>query len=189
MTKYYTGSKAQSYEADRRDQAKWKWENATVSSLLKDLEFDSVIDAPVGTGRFLHLYDTRVYCFDISQDMIDIAKAKGVDAEYRRCDLVRDQLPIEADLIVSIRFLNLIDAAQTKRALDNLLSSARRYAIFTMLTVPDDYKGKMKLGRVYLHWDKLAREVVERNCFEIVGRYPYEDNVPGSYQIFLCRRV
>jgi len=189
VEEYYTGIRARHYDADRRNDPKWHWEIEAVSNILVGLEIKSVIDAPVGSGRFLPFYGVPTYALDLSEDMIDIAKVRFPNAEYILHDIVRYPLPVEADLVVSIRFLNLITSTEADRALGNLLSSARQYAIFTARTVPDDYSSKMKVGWVYLHRRSMLEYAVGRNDFGISEVHLYEDSVPGQYQIFLCRRI
>jgi len=76
----YTGSVADVYDAKRMDDPKWKIEQEIIERLLSDLPPGAwVVDAPVGTGRFFHLYqqkDLIVRGIDISEDMLKKAAAK-----------------------------------------------------------------------------------------------------------------
>jgi ubiquinone/menaquinone biosynthesis C-methylase UbiE len=76
----YVGQVADGYDAKRMDDPKWKIEQEIIERLLSDLPRGSwVVDAPVGTGRFFHLYaknDLIVRGIDISEDMLKKAAAK-----------------------------------------------------------------------------------------------------------------
>ena len=189
---HYQGTRAWRYEADRKRQAKWRFETRTVTKVLAMLngKIGSIIDAPVGTGRFLALYPpVPVLGLDLSQDMLDIAAAKDTGTELRRHDLLNDGMTEWADLVVCVRFLNLVGWADAARALGNLLGAAKRYAMFTMRTVPGSFKGAMRLGRVFLHRDGELLRLLDAQGFEAVERYRFKDSVPGNYDLLLCQRV
>lgn len=187
----YHGKAAIRYEAERRKQAKWRFETRTVIKVLSKLngEIDSIIDAPVGTGRFLELYKIPVVGLDISKDMLRKAAGKLTDAKLYQHDLVNKPITARADLVISIRFLNLMSWREASKALINLLAASNKYILFTMRTVPDGFKGKMNVGRVYLHREFALLGLLTDNSFLVVKRYHFEDKVPGSYDLVLCRRV
>lgn len=191
IAKHYSGAKATGYEAHRRRQPKWKWERSVMVCILDQLrgEIESVIDAPVGTGRFLNLYRVPVTGLDYSKDMLNQARGKPTKATLLRHDLVNCDLAISADLVVCFRFLNLINTATAQQALDRLLSAANKYAVFTARTVSDDYARTMSVGRVFLHRKGAIEKTIAQCGFEIVGRHLFKDTVPGNYDIVLCRRI
>ena len=186
----YEGAGAKGYEAARRKQAKWQWEDATVRKVLATLgnEVQSVIDAPVGTGRFLDLYTMPAVGYDVSADMLDVARSLHEGAELHRLDLVTEALPTTADLVVSVRFLNLLDTPDALKALGHLLAAARKYALFTLRTVAEGYIGSYSVGRVRLHCDWEMLCAIGAAGFEVVERHSFPDNVPGLYDIILVRR-
>ena len=188
--KQYAGAKAKGYEAARRKQAKWKWEDTTLRKVLARLggEVRSVIDAPVGTGRFLGLYTVPAVGYDASADMLGVARASHKKAVLHKLDLVGEALPESADLVVSVRFLNLLNTPDALKALGHLLAAARKYAVFTCRTVPEGYIGAYSVGRVKLHCDWEMLCAIEAAGFKTVERYHFPDNVPGLYDIFLVRR-
>lgn len=87
----YHGAVATGYDAKRENDPKWTIEQKIIEGLLDDLPEGSIIlDAPVGTGRFLPCYARKkfkILGLDKSLDMLKEAHAKGV------------ALDIEGDLI------------------------------------------------------------------------------------------
>ena len=189
--KYYSGAKATGYEAHRRQHPKWKWERSIMVRILDRLrgEVESVIDAPVGTGRFLNLYRVPVTGLDYSKDMLSQAREKVTKATLLRHNMVNRDLSISADLVVCFRFLNLLDTKTARRVLGRLLSAACKYAVFTVRTVEDDYAHRMSVGRVFLHRKSAIEKTIEQCGFEIVRRHLFKDAVPGNYDIVLCKRI
>lgn len=189
--KHYSGAKALCYESHRRKQPKWKWERLIMQRIHNSLgdEIGSVIDAPVGTGRFLNLYRVPVTGFDYSKDMLARARLKGSKAILLRHDLLKRDLLAWADLVVCFRFLNLIPNNWARLVLRRLLNAANKYAVFTVRTVKDDYSRKMSVGRVFLHRRGVIDKTIKRCGFEVVKRFEFKDKVPGQYDIVLCKRV
>src|SRR3990167_10578880 len=95
----YNGEIAKGYDAKREDSEKWKAEDRIVREMLSDLpRGTSVLDVPVGTGRFIPLYEElgfRVLGLDISDDMLREAsqKAKSDDTFLRFGDARNLDLP------------------------------------------------------------------------------------------------
>ena len=187
----YYGTKSREYEKTRKKQLKWRFEKAIMLKVLKRLgdKVENVIDAPVGTGILLDLYKAPVRGYDISQDMLDLAKAKGTDATLKQWDIINKPIYAKADLVVCIRFLNLVDWKDATKALINLLAASKKYILFTMRTVPHGFKGKMNVGRVYLHKDTDLKRLLADKGFEIVERFRHHDAVPGNYDLILCKRT
>ena len=195
MSNRYHGDTAAHYERHRRKQKKWLFEAKALNRILFNLkdEILSVIDAPIGTGRFLDLYKNvykfpSVIGYDISKDMLRQASNKMSGATLVKLDLVQDKILAKADLVVCIRFLNLVNFVNTIKALSNLLDASKKYIVFTMRTVPEGYVGQRTVGRVYLHSDFDLKCLLMEEGFEIVERYHFQDKVPGQYDLILCKR-
>lgn len=87
----YSGAIASKYESDRLAEPLWAAEQEYVKQWVSTLPPNtSVIDVPVGTGRFLAMYAERrlrVLGVDVSSDMI--AEARGKASECRSdCELL-----------------------------------------------------------------------------------------------------
>src|SRR5437899_5461628 len=81
LARNYLGTAAKTYDDERAKLEKWASEQRIVEDLLATLPAgSSVVDIPIGTGRFvdayhrLHLTPTGM---DISPDMIEIAARKA----------------------------------------------------------------------------------------------------------------
>jgi len=137
--RHYFGAKATGYEEKRRKYPEWPHEHAAVARLLRDAQ--TVLDAPVGTGRFAPLYvGRRVVGLDASRDMLDLAaiamRENGVAAELREHDLTRPLaaiVPAPVDVAVVIRFIGLLLPAEVPVVLRNVLAVSRR----ALVEIPD----------------------------------------------------
>lgn len=186
--KQYEGAGALGYEAARRKQAKWQWEDRVVRDVLARYsgEIASVIDAPVGTGRFLSLYRVPAVGYDVSSDMLTVARELHADARLERLDLLRDALPERADLVVCVRFLNLVDTDAAVLALGKLLDAANKYALFTCRTGEPQ-----RIGKVYVHRREAIEDMIEQHGFQVqvLDSRIFPDKVGGEYNMILVRRA
>jgi ubiquinone/menaquinone biosynthesis C-methylase UbiE len=146
----YRGRKAATYEAVRQKQRRWSLENRAVEKLLPANTM-SVLDCPVGTGRFLPLYADRgiptVHGVDVSDEMLDLARHKVARAmrTYKLIGKVKPQIVLERgyadalrwgdrnmDVAVCVRFLDLIEEASMRQVVREMCRIARRAVILTI---------------------------------------------------------
>ena len=84
--KRYFGKRATGYEARRAGRPHWAKENAAVESMLSDLpRCSSVLDVPVGTGRYVEIYKRAGFFaagLDASGDMLDVARENARKIGY-----------------------------------------------------------------------------------------------------------
>lgn len=113
----YAGRNAENYERQRSG-TKWVSEDRAVEQLLTHVgEGSSILDVPVGTGRFFPYFSARkfkIYGADTSVDMIARARsnAERIGARVHLIESDILSLPYDDDtfdLVICIRFLNLID--------------------------------------------------------------------------------
>jgi ubiquinone/menaquinone biosynthesis C-methylase UbiE len=102
----YVGAVADGYDAKRETSEKWKAEQRLVEEFLSNLpENSTVLDIPVGTGRFLPFYLNKGYRFigmDTSGDMIvqallKVAEQKQVEAFVTTCNQSGRIVPAHLD--------------------------------------------------------------------------------------------
>ncbi len=113
---HYAGENARTYDKDRSSSLKWQFQHDTLQQYLQQLPLTSfsVVDAPVGTGRFLGLYNennriSSVAGLDYSEDMLlEAQKIKCEKASLVKYDLINTPIATEYDILVMVRFLNLI---------------------------------------------------------------------------------
>lgn len=74
----YNEAVARTYEQDREGELHWRQENEFVAQHIADREINSLLDVPVGTGRFFSFYRrvAHVVGVDISEEMLNQARAK-----------------------------------------------------------------------------------------------------------------
>lgn len=178
--KKYHGRKAVTYDAVRTKQQRWTLENEAVERLLGIPNgVKSVVDVPVGTGRFLPLYRRLgiidITGVDVSEEMLKLAKRKRVGAHLHVGDATAlaepDGQPYEYgafDVAVCVRFLDLIDEAAMRRVMAELMRVARRAVVLTI-----------RWGENYV--PKVNTATHDRNAFKrLIKRHGWgiEETVP-----------
>lgn len=195
----YSGERAAEYESARSDDPKWKFEEDALVEAVSILshEIQSIIDAPVGTGRFLEKYTSiresiQIIGIDYSDDMLNIARRKNSSANIRfiEHDIINKYIPVEADLVVCFRFLNLVCTEAASMSLSNLMRSAKKYILFSIRTVPDYCNEEKKIeNKIYLHKISDIDRVIVANHFATISRVFFSDTRRGHYSVILCRRL
>jgi ubiquinone/menaquinone biosynthesis C-methylase UbiE len=140
-SKKYRGRKAETYEDIRKKQARWNLENETVGAWIAELKPRTVLDVPVGTGRFFEDYakaSCTVLGIDISEAMLDLAKKKLRGAKAKHIQLeqgsatnleVKDK---SADMVICVRFLDLIDQDGMRATVKEICRVAKKNIVCTI---------------------------------------------------------
>lgn len=130
---FYTGSKAETYEETRAHKPKWRREHAIVEQMLRRLAPGTVLDVPVGTGRFIDLYHDlgiRFTGVDVSEDMLAIAKGRTQVGSLVHGDITALAFAdASVDLALCIRFLNLAGFGMVQDTLDELVRVSSSHVI------------------------------------------------------------
>lgn len=128
----YSAEEAASYESAREVEPLWRVENAYVSNLVSRLQGMSILDVPVGTGRFLEFYGGRhVIGVDLSESMLDKARERASALGMPHTTLVQGsvtQLPFgdaEFDLVLCWRLLHLLPPESLAPALAEMARVCR----------------------------------------------------------------
>jgi len=134
----YHGEVVEGYDAKRQDSPKWIEENRIIAEWLSDLPpGTTVLDCPVGTGRFLRLYEEsgfNVICMDVSEDMLRKAHEIGsvVKNDYVMGDACDTQLSDKIiDVAMMIRLTRWLSPEDCVRALQEMQRVAKNRIIFT----------------------------------------------------------
>jgi ubiquinone/menaquinone biosynthesis C-methylase UbiE len=134
----YSGEAAKKYEAIRAKGRKWQRETTAVTEILSKLPRRStLLDSPVGTGRFVPLYrefNFKVVGVDISDDMLAEARAKiaeyGADMIALQGDALDLQLPDGAfQAGVCMRFFNWLAWPEVEQVFGELSRVVRSHLI------------------------------------------------------------
>lgn len=213
----YAGRNAENYELQRSG-AKWVSEDRAIEQLLKHVgEGATILDVPVGTGRFFRYFKARkfnTYGVDISADMIAQARANAERIEARVRIIESDILSLpydddSFDLVMCIRFLNLIDWQGAGLVLHELTRVSRDKMIIGVryFTPPSDLQARpadllrlaMRLTGIprYLayrrglvfHEKQLLTKLTERLGLEVLYKSYVERRWDGTdYVIMLLRK-
>lgn len=151
----YNGSVAEGYDAKRVSQEKWQNENRIIEDWLWDLPIGTaVLDCPVGTGRFIPLYEElgfHVLGLDISEDMLKQAasKVKGENVYCRLGDVRElDLADSSYDVAMCIRLFRWLEPEDVKKALRELQRVARDRVIFNIRLGPENHPKRHYLTTV-----------------------------------------
>jgi SAM-dependent methyltransferase len=182
MTKNYNGKYAYfgdivtNYDNDRKIERIWFKENKIVKRLLKKYAPISILDLPVGTGRFFELYqklDTikTVIGIDISEDMLLYSKQKAVnmclDNKFilQKGDAEALNIP-PVECIICFRLAHLLPDDILTNVLANLAKTTTKYILFQIYDVILDKKWGKKitsnrafkiLNNLYTRFKNIAR--------------------------------
>jgi ubiquinone/menaquinone biosynthesis C-methylase UbiE len=147
----YHGRMAENYEPKRKKQERWDLENEYVERLLTGTPAGSrVLDVPVGTGRFLPLYEKLhlpATGIDSSDTMLKQASKKVKPKHRQHVDLkVGDATKLEFPArhfhtVVCVRFLDLIPEDTMREVLRNICGVASAAVILT-IRLGDAYVAK-----------------------------------------------
>lgn len=181
----YVGRIADDYESVRTGK-KWDSENESIAQLLTYVEQGSrTLDSPVGTGRLFPYFAERnfeIYGLDVSSDMIAKARANakklGTKVRVEKGDIRSIPYPDGFfDLVVCLRFLNMIDERGLEVVLRELTRTSRdklligiRYVtpLSDMRARPSDWARLLarpirmlrRIAHIFIgrRWDGMAHE-------------------------------
>lgn len=138
LSKRYTGSVAEGYDTRRTDVDKWQKEQVAVRQLLERLPAGTtLLDIPVGTGRFIEMYKEfglKPEGRDVSREML-AQSAKKIEQFALEMPLgFSDVTRIEAedgsfDCTLCIRLLNWLPFERFQRAMGELSRVSRKTII------------------------------------------------------------
>lgn len=112
---------AKNYDSDRENEDHWSRENEYIANYFSENVGNTILDVPVGTGRFFKYYPSQVNIFgvDISPHMIEQAREKIIHGDEERyffhvgnaknLDFAADN---SVDAIVCCRLFHLIEAPE-----------------------------------------------------------------------------
>src|SRR5690554_2288064 len=139
----YTGTTAETYEARRKGTQVWADEQKIVYHMLStavNAGARSVMDVPVGTGRFLGHYQAlklNVIGYDISDAMLEqtrfAAEQVGLNPNMTKLQVadIRNLGDPDAavDIVLCVRFMQHVDFDECKAVLHELTRVSSRYIV------------------------------------------------------------
>lgn len=198
VCRFYKGVNAEQYDERRSINPKWRFEENVFLKIYSRVEcnIESVIDAPVGTGRFLNSYinkilPEKVTALDLSDDMLYIAKSRSANKNilFDRADIVNSPIKNSADLVVCFRFLNLVQEKDALKSLNNLLEAANKYLLVSVRLVEDKaLRDHIIEDKIILQYKPLILNACSSKGFKVMDVRKYIDHRPGEYCILLLGR-
>lgn len=135
----YHGDVARNYERDRADDPKYQAELRMIPEWLADLPAGTrVLDIPVGTGRFIPLFEERGFDWigrDVSEGMLQQARVKITTGPFDISfgDVLSIALEDKSvDVSLCLRLLNRLDPPDFVKALKELQRVTRDRIIFNV---------------------------------------------------------
>jgi hypothetical protein len=196
LSERYRNDEARLYEERRSANPKWQFEHEALRRVLQThaARIRSIIDAPVGTGRFLDLYrqcagDATIHGFDASPDMLQMARhrAESDRVVLQKADIINEPLSAHADLVVCYRFLNLVPWDAAVATLRHLFAAADQLLVVAIRTVPDDYDGPTFIeDKIHLHRQTEFEHLCAEQGATILDMARIETGRAGDYSIVTC---
>lgn len=205
----YTGAMAKDYDAERKGSADWENENVIIDEFMRQIPREAtVIDIPVGTGRFIEFYKRHALKptgFDISNDMLAAANQKagqfGVDAALKSGDIRKiDAHDKSFDAGVCVRFVNWVDFEGFKAAVAELDRVVRSILITTVRVqyTPDSAIESLRQrwmairrrnAKLHLHNKDEVEAVFRAHGFRVADmRVVRHRRDKSSYLVYLLKR-
>lgn len=177
----YRGATAAHYDQHRVGEPVWAREQAIVSSMLEVFPRPgTLIDVPVGTGRFFELYRARGLRptgVDVSADMLGQARQKaaqvGLLATLEEGDIRQLRFPNGAfDGAVCIRLFNLIRWSDAVQAVEELARVSRHHVIVGVRSFLPLRELLRRPGRTRVIAHRLARHARRVASSQVLKVHP-----------------
>ena len=177
---HYRGKGAVNYEAHRRDRPEWAAEHEAVIDFVTE---GPVLDAPIGTGRFVEIYrekNLRYAGVDLSPDMLAEVIKRDPEADVRVCD-VRDLPFLDGAFTTAVcsRLLNWLHPPDMSVVLKELSRVAARL-IVSIRTGVEGMAGN------YTH--SYAKFCAATDGLYVQDRRVLQEVDSGTFEMFNLRR-
>lgn len=161
----YHGTVASGYDAKRDESPKWKAEQEIIEGMIDGFG-GTVLDIPVGTGRFIPAYERNKLNWlgvDLSVDMLNEAAAKAT----QRPTLMQGDVtklntivgPKSLDYAIMCRLTRWLTPEQRVAALEQLQTATRKAIIFTARIADHPYAYPMEEIEKALDGWKIAESI------------------------------
>lgn len=169
----YLGEGATAYNKQRQGNARWQKEHQITRKFLESHKGKSVLDMPIGTGRFLPLYKEfglSAIGMDRSVDMLTQSQLEAESTGLDDLTLVLGDATnfnsekLRSDIVVCTRFLNWLPSDLARKTFLNLAKACNQEMLITLSSIDeskfqgDDRKRiEMRLANMHVpkNGDKL----------------------------------
>ncbi len=174
----YIGDTANNYDKERVETEQWKNEQKAVEAFIKKIKPKTLLDIPVGTGRFFGKHKT--IGIDVSLDMIEVAEKKmGRKDKLLLGDIFNLNYTEDFDVVVCLRFLNWVSIDELKVVLENLTNASKKHLI---LGIHFDLGQK---GGVVFHKEEEIMRLFGKNKLRVLDKTLVRED---GYYIFLLEK-
>lgn len=167
----YTGRVADDYNERRSRSNKWAFETTSVESLICDIDITTILDCPVGTGRFWNLYKNRNISatgLDVSHDMLRVARGVWGGTLIPGDMFTYDFGSQRFDCVLCVRFLNWLNFTDASIAIRILSDLSDRYFIASFSSSKTHFTTN---NGVHIHDIDSMRSSFRECGFRIVRRF------------------
>jgi SAM-dependent methyltransferase len=207
---WYSRRHAQQYESKRQGK-RWKLETRTFRSLFGRVNPTTVLDCPVGTGRWFDIYQEHgatVLGIDLSKDMLAEAAKKiraGAKITLKRADILTgdgDELGAGYELIVCIRFVHWLRLRDVARLMARFSATRSPYLLLgarVSLDTPEEGEPERERSLVarlkhaltfsHVHEEKTLLGVLSERGWSLVQRVRIGRGGSWSYYFYLLRNT
>lgn len=120
----FSGVNALNYENRRSHKAEWQMEQSIIDSWLSNFQGVRLLDIPIGTGRYIPLYqkyEIEAVGIDLSEDMLEIARQKSA-LDLRVGNVMNIEFPDKYfDVTVCTRLVNWLSPTDMEKAINEML--------------------------------------------------------------------
>lgn len=215
LKQVYYGDVASDYDAVRLG-PKWQAEQMAVRRFLDVVREArgpySVLDIPVGTGRFLAYYQAdgaTATGIDVSGDMLAEARKKATEIDYAMTFLPGNILELGEqrsgfDVVVCVRLANWLDSDCLTQAIGQICEVARPFIILGVRTYPAavtplhwrwwvqwlrEGSRRLKGKKITIHREKHLKKWLSQHSLQVRGQELIENSDWGSqYFIYLLEK-
>lgn len=123
-----------------------------VFDLMKEVKFDSVLDAGCGVATLLNDVSraypyAQLFGLEYSADAVETAKKRLPQGSFWQVDLSKESAPAQADLVTCIDVLEHID--DDLSAMRNLAKMTKKYALIVVPIGPLFEAERVRVGHVH----------------------------------------
>jgi len=183
--KRYRGKGATGYEARRQGKQKWILEHEGTAFLLPE-GTETVLDVPIGTGRFHEIYKERnitVTGVDTSPDMLKEAKKKGF-TDLHLGDIRNMPFPSKSfDVSVCVRLFAWFEPEAVLQAMKEM---ARVSDTLIINIRTNENESFCKNGSLWNHYRPDFTDWVTQLGYKIDTVFPIGDNGNDIYRLVKC---
>lgn len=163
----YHGTVATGYDAKRDESPKWKTEQSIIEGMIDGFD-GTVLDIPVGTGRFIPAYERnklKWFGVDLSVDMLNEAAGKATLnglGNLAQGDVTKLNTlvgPKSVDYAIMCRLTRWLTPEQRVAALEHLQTATRKAIIFTARVAEHPYAYPMEEIEKALDGWKIAENI------------------------------